>query len=89
MIGLYSNPNQVLVTKNSGIESLRDLRASVSPPELPDPPPRSRPASSENLRNRLPRCTEVQYVGFTEAIDLMRNKQLDGACIMAESRTRP
>ena len=84
MIGLYSNPNQVVVTNNSGIESLADLAgkrfASGAPGSTTEV------ETSIHLKTsgvNYPDALRVQYVGFTEAIDLMRNKQLDGAWIMA------
>ncbi|MEA5031254.1 MAG: TAXI family TRAP transporter solute-binding subunit [Sphaerochaeta sp.] len=84
MIGLYSNPNQVVVTNNSGIVSLSDLAgkrfASGAPGSTTEV------ETSIHLKTsgvNYPDALRVQYVGFTEAIDLMRNKQLDGAWIMA------
>lgn len=84
MIGLYSNPNQVVVTENSGIDSLDDLEgkrfASGAPGSTTEV------ETSIHLKTsgiNYPDDLNVQYVGFTEAIDLMRNKQLDGAWIMA------
>lgn len=84
MIGLYSNPNQVVVTKNSDVDSLTDLVgkrfASGAPGSTTEV------ETSIHLKTSgidYPDALRVQYVGFTEAIDLMRNKQLDGAWIMA------
>ncbi len=84
MIGLYANPNQVVVTNNSGIESLAGLAgkrfASGAPGSTTEV------ETSIHLKTsgiKYPEALRVQYVGFTEAIDLMRNKQLDGAWIMA------
>lgn len=84
MIGLYSNPNQVVVTENSDIDSLTDLEgkrfASGAPGSTTEV------ETSLHLKAsgvNYPDALRVQYVGFTEAIDLMRNKQLDGAWIMA------
>lgn len=84
MIGLYSNPNQVVVTKNSDVDSLTDLAgkrfASGAPGSTTEV------ETSIHLKTsgvNYPDALRVQYVGFTEAIDLMRNKQLDGAWIMA------
>ncbi|MDD3057483.1 MAG: TAXI family TRAP transporter solute-binding subunit [Sphaerochaeta sp.] len=84
MIGLYANPNQVVVTNNSGINSLTDLAgkrfASGAPGSTTEV------ETSIHLKTSgvsYPEGLRVQYVGFTEAIDLMRNKQLDGAWIMA------
>ncbi len=84
MIGLYANPNQVVVTQNSGINSLADLSGKRFASGAP--------GSTTEVETSLhlttsgvnyPDGLRVQYVGFTEAIDLMRNKQLDGAWIMA------
>lgn len=84
MIGLYSNPNQVVVTQNSGINSLKDLVgkrfASGAPGSTTEVETSIHLKTSEV---NYPDALRVQYVGFTEAIDLMRNKQLDGAWIMA------
>jgi len=84
MIGLYANPNQVVVTNSSGIESLEGLVgkrfASGAPGSTTEV------ETSIHLKTsgvNYPDALRVQYVGFTEAIDLMRNRQLDGAWIMA------
>ena len=84
MIGLYSNPNQVVVTGNSGIEALTDLAGK----RFASGAPGSTTEVETNIHLttsgvNYPDALKVQYVGFTEAIDLMRNKQLDGAWIMA------
>ena len=84
MIGLYANPNQVVVTKNSGVTSLKDLAGKRFASGAP--------GSTTEVETGIhlttsgipyPDGLRVQYVGFTEAIDLMRNRQLDGAWIMA------
>ena len=36
----------------------------------------------KELRINYPDALKVQYTGFTEAIDMMRNKQIDGAWVM-------
>jgi TRAP transporter TAXI family solute receptor len=84
MIGLYSNPNQVVVTENSGIESFDDLlgkRFASGAPGSTTEVETSIHLTTSGID--YPDALRVQYVGFTEAIDLMRNKQLDGAWIMA------
>lgn len=82
--GLYYNPNQVVVSKDSGIESLKDIEGKNFASGAP--------GSTTEVETSLhlaaaginyPDDLKVQFVGFTEAIDLMRNKQLDGAWIMA------
>lgn len=84
MIGLYSNPNQVVVTDNSGIDSLADLAGKRFASGAPGSTTEVETSIHLNTSGiRYPDDLRVQYVGFTEAIDLMRNKQLDGAWIMA------
>lgn len=83
LAGLYYNPNQVVVSAESGIETLNDLKCKRFAPGSPG-------GTSEVETNYLncaghdyPDDIDAQYVGFTEASDLLRNKQLDGAWIMA------
>ncbi|MDD4574204.1 MAG: TAXI family TRAP transporter solute-binding subunit [Sphaerochaeta sp.] len=84
MIGLYSNPNQVVVTENSGIKSLTDLAGKRFASGAPGSTTEVETSIHLNTSGvAYPDALKVQYVGFTEAIDLMRNKQLDGAWIMA------
>ncbi|WP_232735687.1 TAXI family TRAP transporter solute-binding subunit [Alteribacter populi] len=82
--GLYYNPNQFVVREDSGISSIGDIKdknfvpgASGSTPEV---------ESSIILPKygiNYPEDINETYVGFTEAIDLMRNNQVDGAVIQA------
>jgi len=86
--GLYYNPNQLVVRKGLGIRSLQDLRGKrVAPGSA---------GSSTEVETRLhlteagltyPDDIKAQFVGFTESIDLMRNKQLDAAWIMGGTPT--
>ncbi len=82
--GLYYNPNQVVVSKNSNIESLSDLAdkrfATGAPGSTTEDESKVHLTA---LGIAYPDGIKAQFVGFTEAIDLMRNKQLDGAWIMA------
>ncbi len=82
--GLYYNPNQVVVSKNSGIESFDQIAGKSFATGAP--------GSTTEDESKLhltaagiayPDGIKAQFIGFTEAIDLMRNKQLDGAWIMA------
>ncbi len=82
--GLYYNPNQVVARKESNINSLGDIAEKNFASGAP--------GSTTEVETKLhlaeagidyPDGLKVQFVGFTEAIDLMRNKQLDGAWIMA------
>jgi len=84
MIGLYPNPNQVVVTKASGVNTLTDLAGKRFASGAPGSTTEVETDIHLNTAGlRYPEELRVQYVGFTEAIDLMRNKQLDGAWIMA------
>lgn len=84
MVGLYANPNQVVVAKNSGVNNLKDLQgkrfASGAPGSTTEV---ETDIHLNTLGVAYPDSLKVQYIGFTEAIDLMRNKQIDGAWIMA------
>jgi TRAP transporter TAXI family solute receptor len=84
MVGLYANPNQVVVSKNSGVNTLKDLQgkrfASGAPGSTTEV---ETDIHLNTLGVAYPDSLKVQYIGFTEAIDLMRNKQIDGAWIMA------
>ncbi|WP_409969538.1 TAXI family TRAP transporter solute-binding subunit [Bengtsoniella intestinalis] len=84
LAGLYYNPNQIVVAENSGIESLSDLvgknfapGASGSTGEV------ETNIHLTQMGLNYPDDIKAQYVGFTEAVDLIRNQQLDGAWIMA------
>lgn len=86
--GLYYNPNQVVVTKKSGIESLSDIKGKSFVPGVAGST--TEEEASVHLKVAglsYPDDIKAQYVGFTEAIDLMRNKQIDGAWIMAGAPT--
>ncbi len=84
MIGLYYNPNQVVVAKNSGINSLKDLVGKSFASGAPGSTTEVETAIHlKELGVNYPDALKVQYIGFTEAIDLMRNKQIDGAWVMA------
>jgi len=81
--GLYMNPNQVVVTKDSGIESLSDLaghRISVGAPgstTIEEAELHLRPygMTLEDVR--------AEYMGTSESADAISNRQLDGLWVMA------
>ena len=88
LAGLYYNPNQVIVAKDSGVQSLADLDGKRFAPG-------SAGGTSEvetkihltALGLNYPDDIKAQFVGFTEATDLIRNKQIEGAWIMAGTPT--
>jgi TRAP transporter TAXI family solute receptor len=84
MSALYSNFNQIVVDSASGITTLADIRGRRFAPGAP--------GSTTELETRLhmtaaginyPDDIRAQFVGFAEAVDLMRNMQLDGVWIQA------
>lgn len=81
--GLYYNPNQVVVTADSGIETLADIAGK----RFASGAPGSTTVGETQIHLAAAGVPEGGYkeeaVGFTEAVDLMRNKRLDGAWVMA------
>ncbi|CAK7057680.1 MAG: hypothetical protein DELT_01308 [Desulfovibrio sp.] len=84
LAGLYYNPNQVVASKDSGVNTLADFKGKRFAPGAA--------GGTTEVESRVhftaagvkyPDEIKAQFVGFTESIDLMRNKQLDGAWIMA------
>jgi TRAP transporter TAXI family solute receptor len=82
--GLYYNPNQVVVTKASGIDSLLKVKGTHFASGAVGS---STEGESKNhftaVGLKYPDEIKIENIGFTEAVDMMRNKQLDGAWIMA------
>jgi len=82
--GLYYNPNQVIARADSDVAVLKDFKGKTFAPGV---------AGGTTIGESMihfkaaglayPGDIRPQYVGPTEAGDLMRNKQLDGAWIMA------
>lgn len=82
--GLYENPNQVVVRSDQGIETIRDLEGrSFAPGATGSTPEVESRAILPEYGVDYPEGVDVNYVGFDEAIDLMRNRQIDGALIQA------
>lgn len=84
MAGLYYNPNQIVVREDADIHSLSDIAGKKFASGAPGS------TTEEEAKVHLisagidyPDGIQAQFIGFTEAIDLMRNKQVDGAWIMA------
>lgn len=86
--GLYFNPNQVVVSKSSDINSIEDLKGKTFAPGAPGSTTEYETQVHMEIADlKYPDDIKAQFVGFTEAIDLMRNKQIDGAWIMAGAPT--
>lgn len=84
LTGLYYNPNQLVVAGDSGIESISDLAGkSFAPGAAGSTGEVETKTHLTELGMNYPDDIGAQFVGFTEATDLIRNKQLDGAWIMA------
>lgn len=82
--GLYYNPNQIVVSSNSNIDKIEDIKGKKFAPGAPGSTTEIETMIHlETIGLDYPADIDPQYVGFTEAIDLMRNKQVDGAWIMA------
>lgn len=84
LAGLYYNPNQIVVTKDSGADTLSDLSDLRFAPGAPGS------TTTQECKLHLeaagltyPDSLKAQFVGFTEAVDLMHDRRLDGAWIMA------
>ena len=82
--GLYYNPNQFVIREDAGITSIADIKGKKFVPGAVGSTPEveSKIILPEYGIN-YPDDIQETYVGFTEAIDLMRNKQTDGAIIQA------
>lgn len=82
--GLYYNPNQFVVRENSGVESVGDLKGKkFAPGSIGSTPEVESSIILPAYGINYPDDINANFVGFTEAIDLMRNKQIDGALIQA------
>ena len=84
LAGLYYNPNQVVARAEANVNSLADFKGKRFAPGAA--------GGTTEVESRVhftaagleyPGDIKAQFTGFTESIDLMRNKQLDGAWIMA------
>ncbi len=84
LAGLYYNPNQVVASRESGVNSLADFKGRrFAPGSAGGTTEGESRTHFTAVGLTYPDDLKLQRVGFTESIDLMRNKQLDGAWIMA------
>lgn len=84
LTSLYANYNQVVVRKDAGLDSFKDLKGKTFAVGAPGS---TMEVESKNhtLKAGLnyPDDFKAQFVGPTESLDLMRNKQIDGFFMMA------
>lgn len=84
LTSLYANYNQVVVRKNTDFDSFRDIKGKTFAVGAPGS---TMEVESKNhtLKAGLkyPDDFKAQFVGPTESLDLLRNKQIDGFFMMA------
>jgi len=81
---LYSNYNQIVVAAGSGINTFRDIKGKKFAPGAPGSTTTLETETAfEAAGLRYPEDINAQFVGFDAAVDLMQNRQLDGAWIQA------
>lgn len=84
LTGLYMNYNQIVVSNASGINTIGDIAGKRFAPGAPGGTPTVETEVHFKAAGiDFPNGFKASFVGFTEAVDLMRNKQMDGAWIMA------
>ncbi|WP_096201788.1 TAXI family TRAP transporter solute-binding subunit [Bacillus sp. FJAT-45350] len=84
MAGLYINPNQFVVRDSADINSIADIKGKrFVPGAVGSTPEVESSIILPEYGINYPDDINETYVGFTEAIDLMRNNQVEGAIIQA------
>ncbi len=82
--GLYYNPNQVVASNASGVDTLADFKGKAFAPGAAGSTTEGESRQHfQALGMEYPNDIKAQFVGFTESVDLVRNKQIDGVWIMA------
>lgn len=82
--GLYYNPNQFVVREDANIKSIQDLEGKkFAPGSVGSTPEVESSIILPEYGIEYPDGIDANFVGFTEATDLMRNNQIDGALIQA------
>ena len=83
LAALYPNVGQMLTTKGSGIKSIEDFKGKKFVPGAPGSSTRILAEQIFEAYGLTLKDVNAQYVGFTEATNLMRNHQVDGTIVMA------
>lgn len=81
--GLYLNPNQVVVTKDSGIETLEDLIGKHISVGAAGSTTVDEASIHLGLLGKTLEDMKTEYMGTSESADAISNKQLDGVWVMA------
>lgn len=83
LFGLYYNPNQIVVTKDKGVESFSDIKNISFAPGAYGSTTVDEFNAHAKVSGLDPSDFKLQYMGPDEASDLIRNKQLNGVFIMS------
>lgn len=81
--GLYYNPNQVVVTKDSGIETLEDLIGKHISVGAPGSTTVDEATVHLGLFGKTLEDMQTEYMDTTDSADMISNRQLDGVWVMA------
>ena len=81
--GLYYNPNQVVVTKASGINGLEDLAGKHFSVGAPGSTTVDEASVHLEAIGKSLDDLKAEYMGTSESADAISNKQLDGVWVMA------
>ncbi len=81
--GLYYNPNQVVVTKDSGIETLEDLIGKHISVGAPGSTTVDEATVHLGLFGKTLDDMQTEYMDTTDSADMISNRQLDGVWVMA------
>ena len=81
--GLYLNPNQVVVTKDSGINSIEELVGRKISVGAAGSTTVDEASVHLSLYGKTLDDLQAEYMGTSEAADAISNKQLEGVWVMA------
>lgn len=82
--GLYYNPNQIVVTKDSQIKTIQELKGHSFAPGAPGSTTEDETKIHfDSLGLSYPKDISPVYIGPSEASELIRNRSLDGLWVMA------